>query len=484
MSLRGRLALFTAASVSLAVAACAVAGWFAARGEMIRQVDATLARAWAPEAHLSPAPGDRYRTVADWCGKGSEPPWMVRDPAPTVLLPDGRSCPQAGPRAIRPTAADLAVTAPGPAGGSTGRSAGGPARSLARDGRLVDGEAVRVRVVAVPLTVDGRHTVAAVALAQPLRPVDDALAGLALLMAGVAGAVIAASGAGALWIARRALQPVDRLTRAVEDIARTRRPGATVALPGGDEIARLGRSFDVMSTALADARESQARLIADAGHELRTPLTSLRTNVDLLVRSEETGRALPDGLRSRMLGGMRAQMAELTALIGDLLELAGPAEAPGPGSRSAVVALHEVVARALDAVRQRGPEPEFGARLTPWYVRGDARALERAVLNLLDNAVKFGSPGGPVEVVLAEGVLTVRERGCGITPEELPHVFDAFWRAPSARPLPGSGLGLAIAARAVREAGGELALASARSERGGPTGTTATVRLPGTPTGP
>ncbi|GGT22915.1 hypothetical protein GCM10010207_22810 [Streptomyces atratus] len=117
--------------------------------------------------------------------------------------------------------------------------------------------------------------------------------------------------------------------------------------------------------------------------------------------------------------------------------------------------------------------------LAPWYVRAEPAALERALVNVLDNAVKFSPPRGTVEVSLMRGESTVRDHGPGICPDELPHVFDRFWRSPSARSLPGSGLGLSIVARTVHHAGGTIALTPAQ---GG--GTVATLRLPGAPTPP
>ncbi len=263
----------------------------------------------------------------------------------------------------------------------------------------------------------------------------------------------------------------------VEHIARTEEVGTTIPVTGSDEIARLSTSFNSMSTALANSRDRQTRLIADAGHELRTPLTSLRTNVDLLIRSDDTGRPLPAATRTKLLGNMKAQMQELTLLIGDLLQLSRP-DSPKPGGNMTVVALHEIAQRAVERARLRGPGLVFELGIDPWYVHGDGAALERAVINLLDNAVKYSPPGGVVEVRLHEGLLTVRDHGPGIEPDELPYVFDRFWRSPSSRQLPGSGLGLSIVAQSVRDSGGEVSLGPARD--GGP-GAQATVRLPGTP---
>jgi two-component system sensor histidine kinase MprB len=144
-----------------------------------------------------------------------------------------------------------------------------------------------------------------------------------------------------------------------------------------------------------------------------------------------------------------------------------------------VIALQDTVEAALRRARLRGPELTITADLDPWYVRTEPAAMERAIVNILDNAVKFSREGGTIEVVLEQGVLTVRDHGPGIPAEELPHVFDRFWRSPSARSLPGSGLGLSIVARTIQQSGGEVTLS--RAEGGG---TVATVRLPGAPTAP
>jgi two-component system sensor histidine kinase MprB len=232
-----------------------------------------------------------------------------------------------------------------------------------------------------------------------------------------------------------------------------------------------------MTSSLASSRELQQQLIADAGHELRTPLTSLRTNIELLTRSEETGRPIPAADRKALLASVKAQMTELASLIGDLQELS---RSEGQrGERVQVVSLEDTVEAALRRARLRGPELTINASLEPWYTRAEPAALERAVVNILDNAVKFSPEGGTIEVQLSEGVLTVRDHGPGIAADELPHVFDRFWRSPSARALPGSGLGLSIVARTVQQAGGQVTLA--RAEGGG---TVATVRLPGAPTPP
>lgn len=172
-------------------------------------------------------------------------------------------------------------------------------------------------------------------------------------------------------------------------------------------------------------------------------------------------------------------MTELAALIGDLQELSRSESGQQGGRHLQVVDFQETVEAALRRARLRGPELTITADLQPWYVRSEPSALERAIVNILDNAVKFSPEGGTIEVSLDAGVLTVRDHGPGIPVDELPHVFDRFWRSPSARALPGSGLGLSIVARTVEQAGGEVSLS--RAEGGG---TLATVRLPGAATPP
>jgi two-component system sensor histidine kinase MprB len=312
----------------------------------------------------------------------------------------------------------------------------------------------------------------AVSVAKPLTQVDESLNSLALLLVAVSAVGVVGAAVAGLLIARAGLAPVDRLTDVVEHIARTEDLDTAIPVEGRDEIARLSRSFNSMTRALAGSRERQQRLIVDAGHELRTPLTSLRTNVDLMLRSEETGRPLPDDGKKRLLVDVKAQLVELSSLVGDLLDLARDEDVADVGP----VALHEVAENAVRRVRPRGPTLRIETQISPWYVRGDAAALERALVNLLDNAVKFSPPGGTVTVRLRDGELTVRDQGPGIPEEDRPYVFDRFWRSPSARGLPGSGLGLAIAARAVRDAGGEIRLDPAP---GG--GTQAWTKMPGTP---
>jgi len=261
--------------------------------------------------------------------------------------------------------------------------------------------------------------------------------GIVMLLFGLAG-VIAAGMAG--WaVARNGLRPVRRLTSSVEHIARTEdlRP---LPVEGDDEVARLASAFNLMLAALAASRDRQRQLVADAGHELRTPLTSLRTNLDLLTQADSTG-GLPPEARDELLGDVRAQIEEMTTLIGDLMELSR--DEPLTHVVEAVD-LPELVERAIARVRRRAPAIVFDVATEPWFVVGETGGLERAVTNLLDNAAKWSPPGGMVTVRLTEGTLTVEDEGPGIAEADLPHVFDRFYRSEESRSMPGSGLGLSI----------------------------------------
>lgn len=248
-----------------------------------------------------------------------------------------------------------------------------------------------------------------------------------------------------------------------------------IDVQGDDEVGELGRAFNDMLGALENSRERQRRLIADAGHELRTPLTSMRTNVELLVADERQGM-LPEGARSDILRDVAAQLGEFTTLVGDLVQLSREERVdPDPEP----VDLSAIVENALERVKRRGPGINWSIRLDPLYLEGEPDALERAVTNLLDNAVKFSPTGGTIEVELTGGRLRISDEGPGITESDLPHVFERFYRSDDARNTPGSGLGLSIVAQTIQAHGGWVK--AGQSARGG---AEFIVRLPGSPEPP
>ena len=215
--------------------------------------------------------------------------------------------------------------------------------------------------------------------------------GTVLLIVGGLGVAVAALAGGA--VARAGLRPVARLTEAAERVARTDdlRP---IPVVGSDELARLTEAFNMMLRALAESRERQARLVADAGHELRTPLTSLRTNVELLMASMAPGAPpFPEHEMAGLRADVVAQIEELSTLVGDLVDLT---REDGGVVIHEPVDMSEVVDRSLERARRRRNDIEFDVDVTPWQVYGDGGGLARAVINLLDNAAKWSPPGGRV----------------------------------------------------------------------------------------
>ncbi|MEV3860602.1 HAMP domain-containing sensor histidine kinase [Streptomyces sp. NPDC050095] len=459
LPLRSRLALLVAVAVAAAVAAVAVTCWFITRAQLESQMDNDLRQ------QVGSLNNNRQATALLRCS--TDPSNQRNFPGPTIQLisSNGQVCTWRGEYGIPAQPSDLAV-------------ADGTSHQALHTTDNDNSQAMRVLTVPVTGLDDEQVQGIAVSIASPMDEITEPLTTLAWVLLLVGGIGVLGATAAGLWIARTGLRPVDQLTEAVEHVARTEDLTVRIPVEGDDEIARLSESFNSMTASLASSRELQQQLIADAGHELRTPLTSMRTNIELLTRSEETGRAIPPDDRKALMASVKAQMIELAALIGDLQELSrtGLNGTDGPLK---VISLHETVRAAIERARLRGPELTIEADLAPWYVRAEPAALERAIVNLLDNAVKFSPEKGTVQVALMRGTLTVRDHGPGIPEDELPYVFDRFWRSPTARALPGSGLGLSIVARTVEASGGEVALAAAD---GG--GTVATLKLPGAPTPP
>ncbi|WP_406008166.1 HAMP domain-containing histidine kinase [Streptomyces sp. NBC_00637] len=473
LPIRARLSMLVAAAVAFAVAAVSVTCWFIVQGKLYDQLDSDLSKsAQRPvsptqlQAILTACPQEPTETTFN--GLRSHDNFYSQ-----IVKADGTACVSSDSAGTVKTTSDDKDVIENAATGE----------GIYRNGTDTDGDDVRVLtrpvMVSQGMGAPQLYPDAALLVAVPLKSTQDTLNDLALVLLLVSGIGVLGAGAAGLAVARAGLRPVDKLTEAVEHVARTE--DLSIRIPveddSDDEVARLSRSFNSMTASLANSRELQQQLIADAGHELRTPLTSLRTNIELLTRSEETGRPIPPADRKALLASVKAQMTELASLIGDLQELS---RSEGQrGERVQVVSLEDAVESALRRARLRGPELTITASLEPWYTRAEPAALERAVVNILDNAVKFSPEGGTIDVRLSHGTLTVRDHGPGIPTEELPHVFDRFWRSPSARALPGSGLGLSIVARTVEQAGGQVGLA--RADGGG---TVATVRLPGAPTPP
>jgi two-component system sensor histidine kinase MprB len=427
MTFRARLTLAAATAVAIAVLLSSAAAFFALRHDLVHSVDETLRSRVNAVAHLA-RQGEMGEGV-----EGRDEMARVGGLAQMVSA-DGSVTSLGGGKAAFPTTAHARMVA------ATGR---GSSFSTLRAGSQ------HLRVLTVPLQQG-----TALQVARSLEEVDRDLQRLALIFGVVAVTGIALA-AGLGWlVSRTALVPLDRLTDAVEDVGQTADLSRRVEYGGRDELGRLTASFNHLLAALEESRREQQQLVADASHELRTPLTSLRTNVEVLRRVEE----LSPEERELLLADVVGQTDELTGLVAGLVELARGDE---PDTEVEELSLDEVVADVIarSGTHARTKDVQLDADLHPTRVHAGRARLERAISNLIDNAVKWSPERGLVEIVTRDGAVLVRDHGPGIGAEDLPHVFDRFYRSPAARGLPGSGLGLAIV-RQVAEADGGSVTAS------------------------
>ena len=274
-----------------------------------------------------------------------------------------------------------------------------------------------------------------------------------LLVVAAAGLLLAL-GLGII-IARTALRPLEEVTNEIEEVAEINDMRHRIAEGGSDELGRLRKVFNSLLASVESSQNLQRQLVVDASHELRTPLTSLRTNAQVLSRADELGS---DDLH-QLTDDMVAQVDELAALVTDLGELAR-----GERSEGAVESLRldECVDECVDTARThaRIKDVAIDVHTEPSTVLGRRDRLERAISNLLTNAVKFTPSGGTIVVTSNAGTVTVSDSGPGIAEADRPFVFDRFWRSASARALPGSGLGLSIVAQVVAELQGTVTVDS------------------------
>jgi two-component system sensor histidine kinase MprB len=426
VTLRARVSVLVAITAGFAVAAVSLAAYLTMRMELFHELDSSLV--------------SRAQRVATL--QQQIPETLQSQPSLTLLASEVDIC-------LVSSTAEVECTAPG----LTSLMQAGPELAVARglsnqSLRTLTLSGTRYRVVAVPVSTN-----VALVLASSTKDTQTTLndLGLVLLFVGVGGIIIAA--VAGLLVARAGLRPVERLTIAAERVGRTG-DLTPIEVESADELGRLARSFNEMLAAVASSRALQRQLVADAGHELRTPLTSLRTNLDLLAQSNAAGeRGLAVADREALLVDVRAQVEELSGLVSDLVELARDDR---PGASAEELEFAAIVERAIERVRRRAPGVVFKVELHSWLVVGETNALERAVTNLLDNAVKWSPPDGVVEVSLDDGRLAVADSGPGIADADLPHVFDRFYRSTDARSMPGSGLGLAIVRQAAERHGGSV----------------------------
>jgi two-component system sensor histidine kinase MprB len=287
-------------------------------------------------------------------------------------------------------------------------------------------------------------------LALPLAGVEGTLRHLLIVLVIVSlGGILIAAALG-LLVSRAALAPVRRLTGATERIAKTQDLAHRISASDGDELGRLAVSFNTMLAALERSRLAQRQLISDASHELRTPLTSIQANLDALA----LGETLSPAERRRAVASAQAQLKELTVLMGDLIDLS---KTEIEELELEEVRLDLAVVAALRRARLHASASAIELEASACVVRASPSRLDRAIVNLLENAVKWSPPSSPpIEVRVHDGCVEVRDHGPGIDEADLPRVFDRFYRAPAARATPGSGLGLAIVRQFAETHGGSV----------------------------
>jgi two-component system sensor histidine kinase MprB len=483
MSFQRRVMLASAAAVAIAVAVASLATYVLVRNDLHRHINhalQTLDTAFAQARHSFPSPAPPAsrppRRAASGSASTSAAPYpysvlLHRFPAhPGDMTKVAQLVTQTG--TVYPASNGPPVPLPKPTVTMIA--------ALARSGtgsRSFDATArgTPLRILATGVS-PGYAVVISRSLTETNATLDEL--GLILIIITIGGAALASL--LGWFVARTALAPVRRLTATVQHVAQTRDLGQRIDERRRDELGSLARSFNTMLTVLdatiqkldASAR-GQRRLVADASHELRTPVTSIRTNIEILERADE----LPAGERTRLIADVVQQLEELSALINDLIELAREDEDSFDPTEE--VRLDILVTEAVERARRHAPKARFELSLVPTLVNGVPARLDRAVNNLLDNAVKFAGTEQPIEVTLHDGELEVRDHGPGIDADDLPHIFDRFFRGAHSRALPGSGLGLAIVRQVAELHAGSVSVTAAP---GG--GTVVRMRVPVAAWGP
>ncbi len=464
MSFQRRVTLASAAAVAVAVAIASLATYVLVRNDLHRHINRslhTLATAFVAAQQSLPAqparPHHRHRSSASANASASTPPYpysalLHRFPdrpgditnVVQLVTGTGRMYP-AYKGQLLPLPRQTITSVAALARGGTGT------RSF---DTTAHGTQLRVLAMAVG---PGYAVVISHSLTEINATLDEL--GLILIIITLGGAALASL--LGWFVARTALAPVRRLTATVRHVAETRDLGERIDERRRDELGSLARSFNSMLTVLDqtiqkldESARVQRQLVADASHELRTPVTSIRTNIEILERVEE----LPEGERTRLIADVVEQLEELSALINDLIELAREDE--HIDSREEV-RFDILVTEAIERARRHAPQARFEVSLVPTLVTGVPSRLDRAVNNLLDNAVKFAGTERPIEVSLHDGELEVRDHGPGIDADDLPHIFDRFFRGAHSRALPGSGLGLAIVRQVAELHAGSVSVAAA-----------------------
>jgi two-component system sensor histidine kinase MprB len=401
-----RLTVLASLAAAVALIGASVVVYYSYRHDLMQQADRELA------ASLTLAPLNQIATI-DSAGHlviKARPGWDPPETPVGIVVPGSSTALSMHVTLVLPTDAD--------GGGAFGY-------------QTVTVQGVRTR----QLTIRATHP--PITVTRSLADVDRSLSHLRwLLVFTCLGGIAVATVLGTL-VSGRAIAPLRRLTETTERIAETGELSARTGQHGRDEISRLSAQLDALLATLERSLRTQRQLVADASHELRTPLATLRANVGLLAH--------PNGLgadeRVELVADVEEELESMTALVSELVELAHGEELDIEPTE---FRLDEVVRSAVDRAAKRTQTVVFRADLEPTTIVGVPERVERAVDNLLDNARKWSPTGETIDVSVRNGVVEVRDRGPGIAAEDVPLVFNRFYRSLKARGTPGAGLGLAI----------------------------------------
>ena len=446
MTLRKRLSLIAAASVGIAVLIAVFVCYMVVRHQLLSQVDNELnQQAQIVENNGLHGLAQQLPSLPAKAGGSAQ--------YAQAVLADGRSAVEEGDTQL-------------PISGATRQVSQGKGDAFFSN-VSIGGTELRILTFPVPgllvTSPTGSQTVetGAIQLARPLNAVNSILSDLRLVLLVVLLAGMAVAAALGRIASRRVLAPLAEVAAVAQEIGETDDLSKRLNVHADDEVGQLATNFNSMLDRLESSREAlddsvraQRQLVADASHELRTPVTSLRTNIEVLL----AGAELEAEDRRRLLADVVEQSEELSALVNDLIELARGDE---PGADTDDVRLDGVADESLARARRNAPGIHFDATLVPTLLDGVPERLARAINNLLDNAARHSPPGGTVEVQVGPKGVEVRDHGTGVDPDDLPYVFDRFFRGRNSRGRQGSGLGLAIVRQVAEQHGGSVSVTNA-----------------------
>lgn len=427
MNLRTRFAVITGSLVLVIATAMSIGANRIASDQLEKQVRTSLNQRASRILHIVDNPRFSW---SDSFGPGPVNQAIMQtevDAITQVVLPDGTILKRREYPQLPVTEDDLALRTND--------------KRIHRSSTTIDGHRFRVLTVVTPdgsLVQVAKDTQIIVNAQNAMRTLFPLFAMIAVMVASVIG-----------WLfAGRISKPIEDLAAAAEDIAETQDLNKEIPVKGNGEVAKLSRSFNTMLGALRGSVARQRQLVQDASHELRTPLTSLRANTELLERG-----SLSDADKASILADMRAEVDELADLSAELNSLATDQRATEePTNVDLAEVAGEVVARAT-----RRTNASVTLHVTDdILVEARPQQLERAISNLVENAIKFNTDDRPIEVHVGSKRIEVRDHGPGIADDDKSRVFDRFYRATATRSMPGSGLGLAIVAQFAEDHGANV----------------------------